>query len=169
MFAGIEEMNNTTTSIAMTPFDEEDLYEKDYQQWLDRTVDQLRSQAFEALDLVNLIDEVESLGQNNRHALASYLMRLCEHLLKVQYWQTERERCLRGWTAEIRNFRIQIQKKLKASPSLKRSLPEIFVEEYQNGRKTFLDRSGLEPGIVPMDPPFTLEEAIDEDWLWDLG
>lgn len=141
------------------------LYETDYQLWLDKTVAQLRSGDFSNLDLENLIEEIESLGRSDKRALSSYLMRLCEHLLKVRYWEEERERCLRGWKVEIRNFRLQIQAILKDSPSLKTHLKENFVLEYQKGRNLFLDASGLENAIVPDQPHFTLEQALDEDWL----
>jgi hypothetical protein len=56
------------------------LYDTDYQLWLEETVDQLQSQDFGALDLENLIEEIKSLGKRDQRSLASYLMRLCEHL-----------------------------------------------------------------------------------------
>jgi hypothetical protein len=92
-------------------------------------------------------------------------MRLCEHLLKVKYWESEQPTCLRGWKLEIRNFRLQIQAILKDSPSLSNYLRENFVEEYQNGRKLFLESSELDPAPIPDTPEFTLEQALDEDWL----
>jgi hypothetical protein len=141
------------------------LYDKDYQCWLDQTVAQLWSQDFDNLDLENLIEEIESLGKSDKRAISSYLMRLCEHLLKVKYWQSERETCFRGWRLEIRNFRLQIQGILKDSPSLRNHLRENFVVEYQNGRKLLLDGSDLEPLLIPEEPTFKLEQALDEDWL----
>jgi len=67
------------------------LYQEDYQRWLSEMIVELRSRNFDRLDLENLIEEIESLGKSEKRALASYLMRLCEHLLKVQYWETERD------------------------------------------------------------------------------
>jgi Domain of unknown function DUF29 len=141
------------------------LYDTDYQLWLDQTVAQLRSQNFNDVDLENLIEELESLGRSDKHALSSYLMRLCEHLLKVEYWHAERETCFRGWDVEIANFRIQIQEKLDSSPSLKPLLDSSFSKQYTNGRKLFLKASCLDADIVPESPCFTLEEALSEDWL----
>jgi hypothetical protein len=141
------------------------LYEADYYLWVERTVAQLKTQDFTHLDLENLIEEVDSLGRSEKHAIASYLTRLCEHLLKIQYWQTERQNCFRGWKLEVRNFRLQIQEVLDASPSLKPFLNTIFTRQYQNGRKLFLDVSGLEGELIPPAPEFTLEQALDEDWL----
>lgn len=89
----------------------------------------------------------------------------CEHLLKIKYWQQDQDNCFRGWKSEVINFRLQIEAILKDSPNLKNYLTEIFVSEYQNGRKLFLNASGLDATIVPREPKFTLGEARDEDWL----
>lgn len=141
------------------------LYDRDYQQWLTQTLAQLRSRDFASLDLENLLDEVESLGRRERHAISSYLMRLCEHLLKLKYWDSERDRCRRGWNVEITNFRIQIQEELDASPSLRSFLQESFPKQYKNGRKLFLKASELDDRSIPADPIFTLEQALDENWV----
>lgn len=145
------------------------LYERDYQLWLDKTAAELRSQDFSSLDLENLIEEIESLGRSEKHAISSYLMRLCEHLLKIKYWESERESCFRGWDLEVTNFRLQIQAQLEISPSLKSFLQDNFPKQYQNGRKLFLKASRLDSKIIPEEPDFTLEQALDEDWLpWQL-
>ncbi|MCT7995245.1 DUF29 domain-containing protein [Laspinema olomoucense] len=141
------------------------LYDTDYQLWLEQTIAQLQTHDFSHIDLENLIDEITSLGKKDKRAICSYLMRLCEHLLKVKYWQQERETCIRGWTLEIRNFRLQIQLILKDSPSLKNYLQENFIQEYQNGRKLFLDATGFNSDIIPEDPCFRLEQVLDQDWL----
>jgi Domain of unknown function DUF29 len=141
------------------------LYDIDYQIWLDQTVAQLRSQDFSNIDLENLIEEIESLGKSDKRAISSYLMRLCEHLLKMKYWDVERETCFRGWKLEVVNFRLQIQAILKDSPSLKTYLNHHFTLEYQNGRKLFLNASELNAKLIPEAPEFTLEQALDEDWL----
>ena len=130
-----------------------------------KPVAQLKTQDFNHLDLTNLIEEVESLGRSEKHAIASYLMRLCEHLLKIQYWEAEQANCFRGWKLEVRNFRLQIQEELDASPSLKPFLCDVFTKQYRNGRKLFLDASDLAPKLIPELPEFTLEQALDEDWL----
>ena len=141
------------------------LYETDYQMWLEKILAQLRVGDFTNIDLDNLIEEIETLGQSDRRAIASFLRRLCEHLLKIKYWQSERELCLRSWNLEIINFRIEIMDILKDSPSLKNFLQENFAREYAKGRKIFLKASGLEANLIPEQPCFTLEQALLEDWL----
>lgn len=141
------------------------LYDTDYQCWLDETVAQLKVCDFGNLDLQNLIEEIESLGKSDKRAISSYLMRLCEHFLKLRYWESEREHCLRSWKLEVANFRLQIQAILKDSPSLKNYLSDNFEPEYRNGRKLFLNASELNARLIPEEPDFTLEQALDEDWL----
>jgi hypothetical protein len=141
------------------------LYDTDYQLWLAQTVDQLKSHNFSSLDLENLVEEMESLGRSQKQAVSNYLMRLCEHLLKIKYWQVERERCFRGWKLEVRNFRLQIQAELEASPSLKSFLEDVFVKQYRNGRNLFLDASDFNGNLIPEEPEFSLEQALDEDWF----
>ena len=82
------------------------LYETDYLLWIEATVQQLQARNFEELDLDNLIEEISDLSSHRKNAATSYLMRICEHLLKLIYWDTEREHCRRGWRAEIRAFRV---------------------------------------------------------------
>ncbi|WJI24937.1 DUF29 domain-containing protein [Thermosynechococcus sp. QKsg1] len=141
------------------------LYTADYYLWLKETVAQLKAGDFDNLDVENLIEEIESLGRSEKQAIASYLMRLCEHLLKIKYWDTEREYCLRGWQREVMNFRLHIQEILEASPSLTSFVQEIFIKQYCNGRKLFLSASGVNPHLIPEAPEFSLEQALDQNWL----
>ncbi|MGF1516345.1 MAG: DUF29 domain-containing protein [Nodosilinea sp.] len=141
------------------------LYEQDYLLWLEQVAEQLRQKDFDGLDITNLIEEIGDLGKSEKHAVASYLMHLCEHLLKLKYWDSERDRCFRGWSVEITNFRFQLQRRLKSSPSLRNYLEEIFLEEYGNGKMLFLTASGLDADIVPAQPSFDLKNALDQNWL----
>jgi uncharacterized protein with von Willebrand factor type A (vWA) domain len=47
------------------------LYDADFALWMDEAVDLLRQGRFEALDLENLIQEVESLGRHDKQELQS--------------------------------------------------------------------------------------------------
>ncbi|MCS7031813.1 MAG: DUF29 domain-containing protein [Gloeomargarita sp. SKYG116] len=141
------------------------LYEQDYQGWIGKTVQLLRTRDFDQIDLENLIEEIESLGRSEKRAVLSYLIRLCEHLLKLKYWESEWENCSRQWQQEIANFRLEIELILEDSPSLKNYLQEQFIGAYQKARRRFLATSGLPEQAVPKAPNFTLEQALDEWWL----
>jgi hypothetical protein len=141
------------------------LYDTDYQRWLEQTLLQLKARDFHNIDIENLIEEIESLGRKDKRAISSYLIRLCEHLLKVKYWEAERERCFRGWVLEINHFRSEIELILKDSPSLIPFLTEIFVFSYQKARKNLLKVMSPLTVSIPQEPEFTLEQALDEDWF----
>ncbi len=140
------------------------LYEQDFNLWLNETVRKLKSGNLNDLDLENLIEEVEDFGNSNKYALSSYMRQLLRHLLKIQYWESERDYCLRGWDVEVANFRSEIKSLLKRSPSLRNQCLETFEEEYRMSYEIFLKESQVNSSIVPKLPPFTLEQALDPNW-----
>jgi len=105
------------------------LYVRDFALWIEATVKQLKSGDLSQVDLENLIEEVESLGKSQRKAVDNFLTRLLEHLLKRCY--VVLPDCYRGWEIEIRNFRKELKKEFKYSPSLKRFMIEILEECYR--------------------------------------
>ncbi|MBD2571358.1 DUF29 domain-containing protein [Anabaena lutea] len=105
------------------------LYEQDFYLWVEDTVSKLKARDNENLDWDNLIEEVESLGKNQRKTVLSFLVRLLEHLLKRCYVPISD--CYRGWEIEIRNFRQRLQIELEDSPSLKSFVLEILSKSYE--------------------------------------
>ena len=145
------------------------LYDRDYQLWLENTINQLRQGDFQGVDWQNLLEELADLEKSERRALESLLTRLLEHLLKLTYWQSQRDYNQAGWKKEIRNFRIQIKKILKESPSLKLYLREILQECYLDARNLLIDETELDASIFPLEVLANLEEILDENWLPDWG
>ncbi|MDG2989551.1 DUF29 domain-containing protein [Candidatus Synechococcus calcipolaris G9] len=141
------------------------LYEIDYNLWVIETVKQLEKREFNALDLENLIEEVADLSRRDKRKLESLLTRLIEHLLKLKYWQSEKDQNLGHWQGEVRTFRKQIKKELKASPSLKEYCQEVFEECYQDAREIFGDRSQLPLSTFPKKSIADLDQVLDEDWF----
>ncbi len=141
------------------------LYDSDYQLWLENTINQLRRGDFQAVDWQNLLEELADLGKNNRRALKSLLTRLLEHLLKLTYWQSQRDYNQAGWKKEIRNFRLQIADLLADSPSLKPYLSEILEECYSDAREIIIDITQLDASIFPLEVSASLEEILAENWL----
>jgi hypothetical protein len=141
------------------------LYDQDYYLWLQNTIDQLGSGQISSLDLDNLIEELASMGKSERRALESLLTQLLEHLLKLAYWEAEREYNQRGWKNEIRNFRLQIKKILQDSPSLKLYLAEVFPECYQDACNLFSDSSGISSDSLWENSVGTLQQVLDENWF----
>ncbi len=61
------------------------LYETDYLQWIETTVEKLRIQDHANVDWDNLIEEIEDMGRSERRSLKSNLIVVLVHLLKWQY------------------------------------------------------------------------------------
>jgi hypothetical protein len=141
------------------------LYDQDYYLWIKTTINQLRTGQFSAVDLENLLEELETMGRNQKRTIKSLLIKLLLHLLKLKYWEQEREQNQGHWKGEIRTFRIQIKDEIKDSPSLKPYILEIFDECYQDARKEASDRSQLPLDIFPVIPIGSLEQILDENWF----
>ncbi|MBK1989571.1 DUF29 domain-containing protein [Sphaerospermopsis aphanizomenoides BCCUSP55] len=141
------------------------LYDQDYYLWIKTTINQLRTGQFSAVDLENLLEELETMGRSEKRAIESLLTNLLVHLLKLKYWDSERERNQGHWQGEVRTFRRQIKKSLKDSPSLKPYILEIFDECYQEARKEASDRSQLPIDTFPIIPIGSLEQILDENWF----
>ncbi len=136
------------------------LYETDYNQWIQETVQKLRNRNFNDVDWDNLIEEIESMGKNDKRVLLSLLTRLLEHLLKLSYWESEKQRSGNHWAAEIVNFRSQIQTRLEDSPSLRPQLEEMYAKVYPVAIKSVSKLFSL-----PEDAHISLPQALDEDWF----
>jgi len=141
------------------------LYETDYNLWVLETVQRLQCRNLDDLDWENLIEEVEALSRRDKKKLKSLLRLLCEHFLKLRYWQSEISRNQGHWLGEIRNFRKQIKDELQDSPSLKNYVNEVLSECYQDSREIVSDKTKLPLSAFPEKPFATLEQILDEDWL----
>ena len=108
--------------------DTQSLYDRDILLWVEDTVTKLRTRDFKNLDLDNLIEEVDSLGKSQRHAMRSLLRRLIEHLLKRCY--VPLLECYGSGQREIRAFRNEIKNILEDAPSLKNFIADILPQVY---------------------------------------
>ena len=104
------------------------LYEEDFARWSFDQAGALRDAARSGtnlpLDWEKLAEEVESLGKSQRSQLRSRVATIIEHLLKLQHSPSGEPR--RGWTETILRERLEIERLLEDSPSLRRELPDII-------------------------------------------
>jgi hypothetical protein len=141
------------------------LYEQDFYLWIQRTIELLKKGKLEQLDLENLIEEIDSMGKSQRKEHKTRLTVLIEHLLKLQYWTTEKEYNVRGWLNTIVEQRRQITYILADSPSLKPVLNDIFLDCYQDARSDTLRKYQLPATLFPQESPFCLLEVLDPDFI----
>ena len=72
------------------------LYERNFCLWVEEQARLLKEGRLEQLDVVNLIDEIEDLSINRKHAVTSNLVVILKHLLKHQYQRRRRSQKLAG-------------------------------------------------------------------------
>jgi len=143
---------------------EKPLYERDFVLCVDEQVRLLKEGRLEQLDVVNLIDEVEDLGIDEKDAVESNLVVVLKHLLKYQFQPRRRSR---SWVSSIAEHRRRLRKEFEHAPSL-RSYARARLEEcYQDGCHQALIETGLAPDAVPNASPYTLEQALDPEFLPD--
>jgi Domain of unknown function DUF29 len=84
------------------------LYEHDFAAWAQQQAEALRTAAHggsnQLLDWENLAEEIESLGTSQRSALAGYIMRIIQHLVKLEYSPAVEPR--NGWRRTISLARL---------------------------------------------------------------
>ncbi len=73
------------------------LYNRDFNLWINETTSALKSREFSRVDWDNLIEEIEDMGESQQRAIESLLLRLTEHLIKLKYWEVEKERNKKHW------------------------------------------------------------------------
>ena len=136
------------------------LYHRDFAAWVERQVELLRSGPAAALDVPNLIEELEGLTKRDERALGSQLKRIMAHMLKQRY---QPQRASRSWVDSIENGREEIADILEQSPSLRRTLPGLMTKNYARAVAKASRDTRLPPEGFPSEPPFSLEEVLGED------
>jgi Domain of unknown function DUF29 len=134
------------------------LYEQDFYAWTQQQVALLRSGQVEKLDIENLIDEIDSLGKQQRQELRNRLGVLLGHLLK---WHYQPEARSRSWTGTIREQRRRILQLLQGNPSLKPYLPEAISVAYQDGMDLVERETSIPLSSIPSSCPFSTEDIFE--------
>ena len=142
--------------------DRQTLYDTDYLQWIETTVETLRSQDYGNVDWENLIEEIEDMGRSERRSLESNLIVVLLHLLK---WQYQPEHRSGSWEVSIIEHRRRIKKALKESPSLNSYLASIFAECYAEAVKQAKAETTLPLETFPTQCSYQLIEVTDDQFL----
>ena len=94
-------------------------YDADFYTWTQVQAQALRAKDWQALDLGNLAEEIESLGKRDRRGVESYLEVVAKHLLKRVYQPQERARRGRSWRTSVGKARRGMERLIEDSPSLR--------------------------------------------------
>jgi hypothetical protein len=136
------------------------LYEKDFNLWVEKTVEIIKNRDVKNMDWENLLEEIEDMGASQKRSLDSYVQRLIEHILKLKYWHSERERNEKGWRSEVVNFRNRINRLLKKNPSLKNYLISEYLDNYQDAIAAMSEKFD-----IPGDSMISVNEIMKKDYF----
>ena len=137
------------------------LYETDFYAWTQRQAALLRAEEFEQIDWNNLIEEIESLGRSEKHEIASRLIVIIMHLLKLQQQPARRTR---SWNVTISTQRVDLERLLADNPSLRARLPESVNQVYTDAVKKAAAETGLDKRTFPVQCPWSADQILDEEF-----
>lgn len=139
------------------------LYDTDFHAWAQQQADALRAKDWAALDLNNLIEEVEDLARRHRDALGSELKRLLVHLLKWHYQATHRSD---SWRESIEQARQAIDELIDDHSSLADYPRLLLPKAYQRARRQAARDTKLPLATFPAEGcPWDLDDIRREGWL----
>ena len=152
--------------------DAKTLYDEDFVAWSEEQAAALRSAAHggsnRRLDWENLAEEIEGLGISQRSALRSQISRIIEHHAKLAHSPAVAPR--NGWRRTIRQARLEIERLLEDSPSLRRDVARLISAETDRSIKIAIadleEHGKLDPATLARIRATTYsEEQILGDWF----
>ena len=139
------------------------LYEEDIVLLSERQAELLRRVAAGAAmnekpDWTNIIEEIESVGNEQRFAVESHLLQALVHMLKMEAWPLSRD--VPHWEAEAALFRAQASARYVPSMRQRLNLDVVYRRALRAVPRTM---DGLAPLPVPQTCPVTLDELLSEE------
>lgn len=141
-----------------------DLYEQDFYAWTEAQAALLKAGRLAELDLLNLLEEIESMGISQRTQLKNRLRVLLIHLLK---WRFQSRARSSNWDGTINEQRNRLELLLETSPSLVRFVSQDVASVYPKARRTASWETRLPLATFPETCPFTVEQILDFDYRPD--
>lgn len=150
------------------------LYERDLLAWALDQAAHLRRVGSDRpnlpLDFEHLAEEIETMGRSQIAALYSDLRRVLEHLAKLELSPAQPPRL--GWRASVLEHRARCRGQLEISPSLVHRLDAEAVDKAWTVARAAvvagLAPDGVDPSSVPLACPYSVDQALDEDW-WPVN
>jgi hypothetical protein len=137
---------------------EEKLYDTDFYRWTQEQAKLLSLGKWEMLDVVNLVEEIESLGKQQKQELRNRLGILIGHLLKWDYQPAFRSK---SWKATIREQRNEVLDILQENPSLNPYLNEGIQKGFRQGINLVVRETPLDYNNLPTECPYTVTQILN--------
>lgn len=137
-------------------------YEQDFFAWTVEQARLLRDGDMSRLDVVNIAEEIESLGRRDRRELVDRIEKLLVELLR---WRLDAGARCGKWQAEILHRRFEIDQIIEDSASLRKFAAGRLGKAYTDARQRLIETLGLLQPDYPPQCPFTLDQVLAEDFL----
>lgn len=143
----------------------ETLYDRDFVAWAEQQAAALRARkgGENALDYDHLAEEIEDLGKSEHRTCRSYVQRIIEHLLKLQFIDSPRDRA--HWRGEILAFRDSLEVDLTPTirARLPRELPKLFTKQVRilHRRELLADPDAV---LAALPDGYSWDQITDSDW-----
>ena len=134
------------------------LYKTDFYRWTIEQSQLLALGKLDGLDLVNLVEEIESLGKQQQQELRNRLGILLGHILK---WEYQPEKRSKSWLFTIREQRRELKFIIADNPSLKSYFTEAILRGYEQGLDLAIKETSLKHKDLPPVCPYTIEQIFD--------
>lgn len=142
-------------------------HDADFYTWTQEQADALRrageSRINVPIDWENVAEEIESLGSEQAFALESALMRIMEHMLKLQHSPAQDPRA--GWEVSVGKHRREALRRLKRNPGLKGKLEDLFADAWKDARAAAAESlrayDGVDAAVLPVECPWTVGEVLN--------
>jgi Domain of unknown function DUF29 len=145
--------------------DARNLYEEDFYVWTEAQAELLRARKFDALDLDNLIEEVEALGRSEKKEVLNNASVVIEHLLKLQHSPAQEPR--NAWRASVREHRRRLRRDL--TPRLRQilaaELGTLYAEVRDDAAAGMRDHGEDAAAVaLPATCPYSLDQITGDWW-----
>ena len=140
----------------MYPKHDEDLYE-----WTMVNASLLKQGKYQEADMINIIEEMETLGRSNKRELVSRSGVLIAHLLKWQYQPTFRSA---SWEGTIERQRIEIDDLLGENPSLRFHIQEALPKAYKYALSILKEETQINLKSLPDECPYSFDQMMIEEF-----
>ena len=140
------------------------LYEQDFYTWTIEQAALLRAGDLTDADISHIAEEIEGLGRSELRAMESALVRIIEHLLKLQYSPATDPRS--GWEESVDLHRDDLHRLKRDNPGLvqRLDLVSVYTVARRIAGKSLEHHDRTDRSVLPQTCPFTLEQIEEDDW-----
>jgi len=132
-------------------------YDRDFYSWTQEQARLMRDGQWQAVDRMNVAEEIEALGREQFNKLESAIRVLLLHMLK---WDHQAERRSRSWVLTIETQRLELEDVLGDNPGLRPRIGEAVTRAYRKARLEAARETDLPAAVFPAECPYSFEDIV---------